>query len=365
MAIPTEAEKEKHCFVYWIKRKEHTCILSEGYIGISARPDYRYQQHKYFSLLEKYFKNYRSDFRDAMTQEETELMVLLKGSRQYCLEIEEKLRPDWAIGWNLARGGRGGYGTHNLSGTLAHKTYYNLRNRAIDEGEEFFKDWEIGGVESFYKFYLNKIDENGEFCLKQVGAGYNPDNLIKLSRSEIIRRAYSTYELDGNFYCVEQLAEMFGIRPNTISSRLRCGYTLKQALGLEIKQNGIILENGETYLGGLTEENLFSLKEKFYEGYNFSHIPTLCNVDISASNLGRLFTKMGLFRDTLTFKNFFNEDVKLGYLQFNFKQIEEIKKMLIRGVNKSKIAKHFNVSASTITNICKLLRWYEYESLGS
>lgn len=363
MATPSKAESI--CYVYWIKRKEHTCIFSQGYVGISMNPSYRYTQHKYFSSKEKYSKNYRSDFRNAVREGDTELTVLLKSSRQYCLDMEEKLRPDWAIGWNLARGGTGGYGTHNLSGTLVHKTYYNLRTRAIAEGEDFFKDWEVGGLEAFYEFYLSKKEESGEFCLRQVGSGYAPSNLIKLPRSEIIRRAYSTYELDGAFYCIEQLAERYGMKPNTISNRIRNGYTLKQALGLEVKQNGIVLEGGDTYLGRLTIENFEWLKQKFKEGYNFRDISTLCEVPISESNLGRLFTKMGLCRDTLTFKNFFNEDVRLGYIRFNFKQIEEVKLMLVEGVGKSKIARHFKVSASTITNLCKLLRWYEYEaSLG-
>ena len=109
-----------------------------------------------------------------MREGDTELTVLLKSSRQYCLDMEEKLRPDWAIGWNLARGGTGGYGTHNLSGTLVHKTYYNLRTRAIAEGGRFLQRLGSGGLEAFYEFYLSKKEESGEFCLRQVGSGYAP-----------------------------------------------------------------------------------------------------------------------------------------------------------------------------------------------
>lgn len=363
--IVTEPNVEDECFVYWIKRKSHSCILSQGYIGISKNPRCRYTQHMWSIKSEKYKKRYRSDFVNAVESQDIELIILLKSTRKYCLEIEEKLRSEWVVGWNLARGGAGGCGTHNLSGTNAQRTYYNIRARAIKEKEDFHQDWEDGGISSFNIFYTQMKDLEGEFCLKEIGKGYNPTNLIKQTRSKIIQRAYSKYELDGKFYSIVELANIYKLKQNTISSRLRDGFSLKQALGIQSRSVGILLETGGRYLGKLSYADMEKLKEKFYEGESFINIPKLCDVEISCSNLGRLFERMGLNRDNLVFKNFFDEDIKLGYLRLNFKQIEEMKSMLMKGVTKSAIARHLGVSPSTITEFCKILKWYDYEkSLG-
>lgn len=90
--------------VYWIKKPEHTDVLSEGYIGFAsgnaikrwaehvseAKRDSRYPIHK---AIRKYGK-------DGL-----EFKVICVGSAEYCLYLERLLRPKRNIGWNICIGG--------------------------------------------------------------------------------------------------------------------------------------------------------------------------------------------------------------------------------------------------------------------
>ena len=70
--------------VYWVRNEEHTDILSEGYVGITKNPERRLENHKE-----------RGSVRT----------IILVGSKQYCREIEYKLRPKANIGLNKNPGG--------------------------------------------------------------------------------------------------------------------------------------------------------------------------------------------------------------------------------------------------------------------
>lgn len=224
------------CCVYWIRAPTHTDIFREGYVGISQNFEHRLNQHIYNSQNPKQWKNYRTVFREVLASGEYLADIILLGNRGYCLEIEQKLRPTWKIGWNIAKGGDGGVGTHGLSGSRLAKTYYNLITRARIEGEEFYKEW-IGrdGLVNFASFY-NQLPE-GELTLAERGKGYNPSNLIKLGRSELRRIQSAVHDIgDGRLYSIAELSEKFDIRANTISTNLARGFTIRQAVGLDKKE---------------------------------------------------------------------------------------------------------------------------------
>jgi predicted GIY-YIG superfamily endonuclease len=89
-----------NCCVYWMRLPEHTDMFSQGYIGISSDVKKRWKAHfekngnVHFSrAAEKYGK-------DKIIKE----MVLI-ADKEYCLEIEKKLRPTDKIGWNIVAGG--------------------------------------------------------------------------------------------------------------------------------------------------------------------------------------------------------------------------------------------------------------------
>ena len=86
--------------VYWIRHPDHTDILTQGYVGVSsniARRWGRHANHTQNAHLANAIKKYGWD--NLIKQ------VLLVGKKQYCLDIEKKLRSIKETGWNLIVGG--------------------------------------------------------------------------------------------------------------------------------------------------------------------------------------------------------------------------------------------------------------------
>jgi len=230
----------RECCVYWIRLPEHTDIFTQGYVGITCNYDFRIYCHIKNSNNPKQHHNYRTDFREALSGGSFIHSKIIIGTREYCLEVEGKLRPDWKIGWNIAKGGSGGIGKHGLTGKASTKIYYNMLTRARKDYETVFDEW-LGedGLVNFTEFY-ELLPEDGELTIKTTGLGYNPENLIKMSRSDICRRAGAVHDLgDGKLYSISELSEMYGIKANTISTNLSRGFTIRQSLGLDEKDRGV------------------------------------------------------------------------------------------------------------------------------
>lgn len=209
-------------------------------MGITYNYDFRIYCHIKNSNNPKQHHNYRTDFRKALSEGSFIHSKIIIGTRAYCLEVEEKLRPDWKIGWNIAKGGSGGVGKHGLAGKASTKIYYNILTKARKDSENVFDEW-LGedGLVNFTEFY-ESLPKDGELALKTIGLGYNPENLIKMSRSDICRRAGAIHDLgDGKLYSVAELSEIYKIRANTISTNLARGFTIRQSLGLDEKEKEV------------------------------------------------------------------------------------------------------------------------------
>jgi hypothetical protein len=88
--------------VYWIREKSHTDLTSQGYVGVSSKVEKRFASHKgMWSGTNVHLKNAIKKYGWDNLQKE----VLLIAEKDYCLEIEKKLRPADKIGWNLVMGG--------------------------------------------------------------------------------------------------------------------------------------------------------------------------------------------------------------------------------------------------------------------
>lgn len=88
--------------VYWIHLPNHTDITSQGYVGItsrSERAELRLYEHR-IQRTNQHLSNAFDLYGNTIIQ-----TILVKGSKEYCLEIEKKLRPNNHIGWNIAPGG--------------------------------------------------------------------------------------------------------------------------------------------------------------------------------------------------------------------------------------------------------------------
>jgi len=86
--------------VYWIHHPKHTDMFTQGYIGITKNFKERMRFHKMLkcnAYLSNAIKKYGWD---NLTKE-----VVLVADKDYCIEIETKLRSQDSIGWNLVKGG--------------------------------------------------------------------------------------------------------------------------------------------------------------------------------------------------------------------------------------------------------------------
>ena len=86
--------------VYWIHHPDHTDMFSQGYIGVSVNAKKRWGDHRRHQE-NKHFSN-------AVKLYGWDILIkkqVLISDEKYCLMIEEKLRPEKGIGWNIAKGG--------------------------------------------------------------------------------------------------------------------------------------------------------------------------------------------------------------------------------------------------------------------
>lgn len=91
-------------YVYWIHKPEHTDIFTEGYVGITSKTvDVRYRQHVAASTP----NGNNLPINKAIRKYGDSLIVdtVLVGTIEYCAEIENKLRPESWIGYNVHPGG--------------------------------------------------------------------------------------------------------------------------------------------------------------------------------------------------------------------------------------------------------------------
>jgi hypothetical protein len=86
--------------VYWIRNASHTDIFSQGYVGVSSNVVKRWNSHKN-SPTNYHFSNAINMYGwDNLVKE-----VVLLANKDYCLNVETKLRPNDKIGWNVVAGG--------------------------------------------------------------------------------------------------------------------------------------------------------------------------------------------------------------------------------------------------------------------
>ena len=92
-------------FLYWIKLPEYSDITSEGYVGITSKTvAYRFAKHLRYSNNPK-TKKYTINNAFIKYADKILVETVLEGSHEYCLLMEQKLRPATNIGWNQAQGG--------------------------------------------------------------------------------------------------------------------------------------------------------------------------------------------------------------------------------------------------------------------
>lgn len=243
--------------IYWIKKKEHTNILSEGYVGISNSPERRLIEH---SLNESIVGNNIRKYKD-----DIELVVIYHFSnKDEALSKEKELRPRKRIGWNIAVGGqtppeiKNNIEVHKKISETLKKLGTNPYSEKTHSKESIEKAKETR-LKKKYRWYYNEITlETKPFATleEEIPAGWKPGKKPKIEYQPKIRgidyesnaRTWHVYKNDDYFMAVENLKEWcssYGIK-YIARSRRKMAKKLSEnkKILISISNNNTIIENG-------------------------------------------------------------------------------------------------------------------------
>ena len=91
--------------IYWIRSKEHTDITCQGYVGVAKNASKRWWGHKWALKAGRHDNPLLTNAVNKHGWANLVKEIVLIADEQYCYDIENKLRSDSKIGWNLAVGG--------------------------------------------------------------------------------------------------------------------------------------------------------------------------------------------------------------------------------------------------------------------
>lgn len=91
--------------IYWIRSKEHTDITCQGYVGVAKNVSKRWWGHKWAINAGRHDNPLLTNAVNKHGWDNLVKEIVLIADEQYCYDIENKLRSESKIGWNLAIGG--------------------------------------------------------------------------------------------------------------------------------------------------------------------------------------------------------------------------------------------------------------------
>lgn len=163
--------------VYWIHHPSHTDMFTQGYIGITARFVRRMFEHKALTT-NKYLSNAIKKYGwDNLVKE-----VILVADKEYCVDVETKLRSSDEIGWNLVKGG----GIPPINTRKGYKMSVPAWNKGKAWSEEQKKQIS-GGVKKLwenpeYRQHMSNAHKGQECPMK--GKKHKPESILKMSLSK-------------------------------------------------------------------------------------------------------------------------------------------------------------------------------------
>lgn len=159
--------------LYWIHLSSHSDISCEGYIGITNRPEIRFQEHLREST--KQFGSRNVLYEKLRTYENVSYSILCYGDKEYIRQLEITLRPKWQIGWNYSPGGYSGGATPGRktgwkqtkeSNNKRKVSLSGKRNGMFGKQQSDYQKSKAGGKGKFKpgtsKYLKNKFEENPE-----------------------------------------------------------------------------------------------------------------------------------------------------------------------------------------------------------
>ena len=94
------------CSVYWIHAKHHGDPFTEGYVGVCRDTKRRWNYgHRWAQKRGRHENPILSNAINKYGWDSLVKEVILVADEDYCYYLEEKIRPQELIGWNVAVGG--------------------------------------------------------------------------------------------------------------------------------------------------------------------------------------------------------------------------------------------------------------------
>lgn len=90
----------KNSHVYWLHHSDHTDMFTQGYVGVSHSITRRFASHRSRSE-----NNHLNNAINKYGWDNLVKDIVLTSTKEYCLDVEAKLRPTKQIGWNITNGG--------------------------------------------------------------------------------------------------------------------------------------------------------------------------------------------------------------------------------------------------------------------
>jgi hypothetical protein len=209
------SEKDNVYILYWIRRKEHTDMFKEGYIGITCDFKERMRNHR-----KNKNKTILTDAISSIGWENLNKDIIYDGlTLSEILNLEFKYRPSENIGWNLQKGG-------NLG---VDSSWYKLESNRTKHSKNTSKGTKLGIKKKDSKkarskrAKISRIINKDSYIDKNLGSK-NPK--AKLNESQVYNIKFN---LIPNSFTNKQIAELYNVKPYVIQF-IRSGKTWKHVI---------------------------------------------------------------------------------------------------------------------------------------
>lgn len=204
--------------VYWIRLPSHKDMFSEGYIGYSSKSvEERFTKHVADALGPAH-RNYT--LHNAIRKYGAAGLVksvIIVGNEDYCLLMEESLRPDKSIGWNQAKGG---FKPPSMLGNAMSndtKSKISVANRAVNAS--------YTEAEKTARYAYLKGIKRSEDTLKkyvEVQKGKHPGWTVKNSNSNVWCRCQELFDyFTLNSPSAKKLGKAFFLTESNVNAILK------------------------------------------------------------------------------------------------------------------------------------------------
>ena len=209
--------------VYWIHSKYHKDYESEGYVGVTSNLYNRLASH--ISNCKKDSKDYLKDMKAVVNSGEFQLSIIYQGDEDSCYAKELLLRSERNTGWNRRSGGR--HFRDNIPKHI-YNNYTSIVSNVKKMGLQLSSEWSgFNGADNFNTFYEANVDgKDVEIFLPKTGVVGESTVIVK-RKKDFIYDVHKKLDFfgDGNLISNTEIASLLGIKPNTLATQRKRGWS--------------------------------------------------------------------------------------------------------------------------------------------